>query len=160
MKRVLFLMLLLASPAMACEVGAPYDWKSDPACSDKAMKIMERIGGCLHFMGEEPYNKKRAAFINKSITNLQCSRLTCDYDAASSADHAVIKEYIGYQFTDEKEFRGVFPPKTSCKAPAAAKKKPAAKPVVSTKPVKPAAPKKPTAAPTTKKTTTKPTKTK
>jgi hypothetical protein len=122
---VLLIALFASSPAAACEVGAPFDWNSETPCSDKAHAIMERIGSCLHWAGEEGYSKKRAAEITKAMKDQRCERVMCDYDAAAKDDHAAIKEYVERQFTNEKEFRLTFPPAKSCKAPAA--KKPAAK---------------------------------
>ncbi len=55
---------------------APYDMTSCPA---DLHGWMERANGCGHFMGEEPYDAERRAFLKTQMDDLQCAALGCDY---------------------------------------------------------------------------------
>lgn len=49
----------------------------DAAPKDVA-RYVERRAGCNHWLGEEPYDKPRAAEINRVVRQLRCERLDRD----------------------------------------------------------------------------------
>ncbi|HEY7810388.1 MAG TPA: hypothetical protein VIA98_08415 [Allosphingosinicella sp.] len=73
---LLALMLALTAP--------PADVASQPLraavdASPKAVaKFIARRANCNHFLGEEPYDKARAAELNKAIRELRCGRIDRD----------------------------------------------------------------------------------
>ncbi len=44
----------------------------------KVATFIERRANCNHFAGEEPYDAERAAYLNKTIRELKCRRLSRD----------------------------------------------------------------------------------
>ncbi len=46
-----------------------------------AVSLLERIDGCDHFGGEEPYDEQRKKEILKAVTKLKCDNLNKDRNA-------------------------------------------------------------------------------
>ncbi len=44
----------------------------------KVAKFIERRAGCNHFLGEEPYDRERAAELARAIRELRCGRIERD----------------------------------------------------------------------------------
>lgn len=44
----------------------------------KVAAFIERRAGCNHFLGEEPYDAERRAFLEKTIRELRCARIERD----------------------------------------------------------------------------------
>ncbi|HEX8379353.1 MAG TPA: hypothetical protein VF619_02240 [Allosphingosinicella sp.] len=44
----------------------------------KVAAFIERRAGCNHFLGEEPYDRERAAELNRTIRELRCNRVERD----------------------------------------------------------------------------------
>ena len=44
----------------------------------KVANFIERRANCNHFTGEEPYDPERAAYLNKTIRELKCARISRD----------------------------------------------------------------------------------
>lgn len=40
--------------------------------------FVERRADCNHFLGEEPYDRERAAYLNRVIRELRCARIDQD----------------------------------------------------------------------------------
>ncbi|MET0251417.1 MAG: hypothetical protein ABW203_04485 [Novosphingobium sp.] len=47
--------------------------------------FIERRASCNHFTGEEPYDKERAAYLNRVIRELRCERIDRDERRLRSA---------------------------------------------------------------------------
>jgi hypothetical protein len=45
-------------------------------------KLIDRLVGCTHWSGEEPYDAERKKEISKAMADLQCERLPADEAAA------------------------------------------------------------------------------
>lgn len=69
MKRFAFVLLLAAGPAIAA-------WTPPDIAA-----YVERRAGCNHWGGEEPYDKERAAEINRWGMKLNCRALDADEKA-------------------------------------------------------------------------------
>jgi len=74
--------LLSTATAVVISAGLVYpadDLRARVERSPKAVAaFVERRAMCNHFLGEEPYDEKRAAFLNRTIRELRCARLERD----------------------------------------------------------------------------------
>lgn len=87
---VAFGVLSLTASAWAVDGGI---WKPRlEAVLAKAPKevadFIWRAKGCQHFAGEEPYDKERADFLNKTMDKLKCNEL-------DAAERMLRKKYAG-----------------------------------------------------------------
>ncbi len=78
-RSLLILLCLFAAQAAASDdpldslkAGQPRDVK----------KLIERLAGCTHWSGEEPYDAERRREISLAMKNLRCDRLEKDEAAA------------------------------------------------------------------------------
>jgi hypothetical protein len=84
------LLLGLAMPAVAIDDGAARERLVAVLAAAPAdvKAFVMRARGCGHWAGEEPYNKERAADINKALTELKCDQL-------DAAEVALRRKYAG-----------------------------------------------------------------
>jgi len=77
-----FLLILL------CLCGAQAAASEDPLASlkvgqpDDVKKLIDRLAGCTHWSGEEPYNAERRKEISLAMKDLRCDSLEKDEVAA------------------------------------------------------------------------------
>jgi hypothetical protein len=72
--------VLLATPALAVDPSVGVERVSSviAAAPPEVAALLQRTRGCAHWGGEEPYNKERAAQIEKALIELKCDRLEAD----------------------------------------------------------------------------------
>lgn len=76
MSRIVFVLLLVtAASALAGEDPLASFKKGQPKA---AADLIDRIVGCNHWSGEEPYNLERQKEIQSALTKLQCGKLQSD----------------------------------------------------------------------------------
>lgn len=104
--------------AAGCAVDTPYVWRSKLPCSESARALIERIGLCVHFSGEDPYDAARRQFIMDAMKEYGCKRLACDYRAIDGgSSRAAVKSFIDQKFGSLASFdRGQQYSVKSCKA--------------------------------------------
>jgi len=72
---------LLAAPVvlLAASVSSPDDVRERVERAPKEVAaFIERRANCNHFLGEERYDRERAAYIDRAVRKLRCHRLEQD----------------------------------------------------------------------------------
>ena len=87
---IIGLLLGLAAPAVAIDDGSARERLDAVLAAAPAdvRAFVSRARGCAHWGGEEPYDKERAATINKAVTGLKCDQL-------DAAEVALRRKYAG-----------------------------------------------------------------
>lgn len=87
----LFILIIIAACAPAaqtkCATGDPFPYTSPynvGGCPADIQGWLDRVNACGHFAGEEPYDQKRTATINRAMTENRCDAVGCDYEALFS----------------------------------------------------------------------------
>lgn len=75
------MMLFLATAAVLLSAAAPSPGKLQERIESSPRKVaafIERRALCDHFLGEEPYDKERAAYLDRTVRELRCDRIDRD----------------------------------------------------------------------------------
>jgi hypothetical protein len=76
---LLALALAAASPAIQADASLQAEVRARVARSPRDIRLfIERRANCNHFLGEEPYDRERAAELNKAIRELRCATVDRD----------------------------------------------------------------------------------
>ncbi len=82
--------MLAVSSLVSCASPQGFGWRDfydaprSEAVGKDVQDIVIRWQGCGHLAGEEPYDAERAADIEQAFSDLKCSALETDTDAALS----------------------------------------------------------------------------
>lgn len=86
---------LLATSMAVTDIDPTDDAETRVAAAPRRVSaFVARRAGCNHFLGEEPYDRERAAQLEKALRQLRCDRIDADQQRlrmAYAGDHAILQ---------------------------------------------------------------------